>query len=396
MADYKRVGIDCRLAGAEHAGIGRYVENLITRLPETIPDNSGLAQAVTWVLFFHDPDQALKIQKTWPANTELRFAPIKHYTFKEQLLMPKIFTAAKLDLLHIPHFNIAWGYAGKIVITIHDLLWHEQRGSQVTTLKPWAYWLKYGLYLWTVSLAIKRAQKIFVPAETIKTTVSRYYPHVTAKIVVTPEGLGEKYSQTARELVKTGQLPKFKTAPADPKLKLVYTGSLYPHKNLSLVLKALKNRPDWQLTLVGVRSVFQAEITKLIEQLEIESQVNLAGYLTDLELIKLYQQSHALVQPSLSEGFGLTGIEALAAGTLVIASDIPIFHEVYKSQAYFFNPRSVSNFEIVADFVANLNQKQRQLRLTNGAAFSLDYRWSEMVKLTLSHYLSPIQTSQQL
>jgi glycosyltransferase involved in cell wall biosynthesis len=355
----------------------------------TIPDESGLSQPVTWVLFFHDQAQANTIQKTWPANTELRFAPVRHYTLREQLVMPGIFRAAQLDLLHVPHFNIAWGYKGRTVITIHDLLWHEQRGSQVTTLKPWAYWLKYGLYLWTVNLAVKTAETIFVPAQTIKRTVANYYPNVSYKIVVTPEGLGEIYAQTARSIIKTGRWPKLKKPPNQPALNLVYTGSLYPHKNLQLILTALKNHPTWHLTLVGVRSVFQTEIKHQISDLKVQDQVTLAGYLTDKELITLYQQSHALVQPSLSEGFGLTGIEAMAAGTLVLASDIAIFREVYKSAAFFFNPKSVSHFEIVANHAAELTPKLRRRQLNQGLNLSQTYRWGDMVKQTLSYFLNP-------
>lgn len=389
MANFKRIGIDCRLAGAQHAGIGRYVENLILNLPATVPDKSGLPQPITWILFFYDADQAIQIQKIWPANVELRFAPIRHYTLKEQLIMPGLFSAAKLDLLHVPHFNIAWGYSGKTVITIHDLLWHEQRGSQVTTLKPWVYWLKYWLYLWTVNLAVTKAEKIFVPAETIKETVAKYYPKVKAKIIVTPEGLSEKYAQIARDLIKTGQLPLPPKSTAKNDLKFIYTGSLYPHKNLSLVLQALKNHPNWHLTVVGVRSVFQAQLKQQIKSLDIANQVNQIGYVTDRELIALYQQSQALIQPSLSEGFGLTGIEAMAAGTLVIASDIKIFREVYGTAAVFFNPQSVSNFEIVANYVADLNPKLRRQRIETGLNLSLSYKWSEMVKKTLSSYLTP-------
>jgi glycosyltransferase involved in cell wall biosynthesis len=231
-----------------------------------------------------------------------------------------------------------------------------------------------------------------VPAKTIKDIVIKYYPQVSTKILVTPEGLGDKYAQTAREIIKTGVMPKLKKTD----LKLVYTGSLYPHKNLALVLKALKNQPQWQLTIVGVRSIFQKEIKHQIQNLEIQSQVNLIGYLTDRELISLYQQSHALVQPSLSEGFGLTGIEAMAAGTLVIASDIPIFHEVYKSQAIFFNPKSISHFEIVAEYVANLDQRRRQKRLEQSLNLSLTYKWSEMVKITLGQFLAMAQDRYQL
>jgi glycosyltransferase involved in cell wall biosynthesis len=380
-----RIGIDCRLAGWQHAGIGRYVENLITRLPTEIINRDGEAQPVTWVLFFHDEQQAKEIKKTWSENVELKFVPVRHYTLKEQLILPKLFAAEKLDLLHVPHFNIPWFYRGKIVVTIHDLLWHEQRGNHVTTLNPLLYWLKYWFYLLTVQFAVTKAEKIFVPAQTILETVKRYYPSVAAKIVVTVEGVGSSYLKTAQTLSE-GRLPNHKTTKSSPTLKLVYTGSLYPHKNVSLVLQALQQHPEWHLTLVGARTVFQDKINRRISELNITSQVTLAGYLTDQELIDLYQASDALVQPSFSEGFGLTGVEAMATGTIVLASDIPIFHEIYQSVALFFNPHSVAHFGVVAQYLTQMTSKAREQRRRAGLTLAQTYRWPTLAKQTVAEY----------
>jgi glycosyltransferase involved in cell wall biosynthesis len=374
------------LAGWKHAGIGRYVENLILELPK-LSETIAPGRDLTWVLFFHDAAQAAEIGESWPENVELVFAPVRHYTLMEQWHMPQIFAHQKLDLLHVPHFNIPWLYFGKICITIHDLLWHEQRGSHVTTLKPWVYWLKYGLYLATVWFALMRAKIIFVPAETIKQTVLRYYPSVSEKIVVTPEGLGKTYVETAAAL-RQKNLELRTAADKKQQLRLVYTGSLYPHKNVSLILKALTHRPAWHLTIVGSRSNFQDQIKQQVTELGIETQVRFAGFLPDDELIKLYQASDALVQPSLSEGFGLTGVEALAAGTVLLASDIPIFREVYGDAAIFFNPESVSHFLLAADQLAAQTQGERRALLQRGLTQIKHYDWAAMALITGQQYFA--------
>lgn len=385
-----RIGIDCRLAGWQHAGIGRYTENLILRLPSLAAQLESTAD-IHWVLFFHDGAQAEAIQAEWPANVELRFVPVRHYSLQEQWVMTRAFMAANLDLLHVPHFNIPWAYMGKLVVTIHDLLWHEQRGSQVTTLKPWVYWIKYWFYLITVYLAVTKAKAILVPAETIKTTVAKYYPQALSKIVVTKEGLDDTYRKLSRQLIQNG-LPPAISQSSQPPLKLVYTGSLYPHKNVQVILQALAREPQWHLTIVGARSVFRDQLETQIRQLKIESQVTLAGYVNDVDLIKLYQTSHALVQPSLSEGFGLTGIEAMASGTLVLASDIPIFKEIYQTAAIYFNPQSVSNFVIAAQYVQTLSPAKRRDRLKTALELVQNYDWKVMAQETWNTYLS-VQTA---
>ncbi|MDQ3008145.1 MAG: glycosyltransferase family 4 protein [bacterium] len=359
-----RIGIDCRLSGKKHAGIGRYIENLITRLPTLRPD-------IEWVFFFYDSQQsqALGPVNVLP-NVRCVYAPVSHYTLQEQLKMPGIFRRAKLDLLHVPHFNIPFFYSGKILVTIHDLLWHEQQGSQVTTLPTWQYRLKYAAYRWLVSKAISRAEKIVVPAETIKNTIEHYYPHSSKKILVTKEGIGNAFTH-----VKS---PKTKR-----QTQLLYVGSLYPHKNISVVLDALPLLPEYSLKIVGARNVFVEQVKKSVKEKQLQSQVEFVGYVPDEKLVALLQKSFALVQPSLSEGFGLTGVEAFATGTTVVASDIPIFREIYQQAATYFDPAVPAAFARAI----RLLEKENYSHLTQIAlAQAKKYSWDSMAKETAASY----------
>lgn len=357
----KRIGIDCRLAGEEHAGIGRYTQNLVRRLVKN--------KNIEWVLFFFDKKQADEIIEKKSDNVEIVLLPIKHYSLKEQLVLPTAFKKTNLDLLHVPHFNIPIFYSGKIVTTIHDLLWHEQRGSHVTTLPAWKYWLKYSAYKTTVEKAVNKSLKIFVPSQTVADTIAKYYPKGKNKTVVTYEGVEEEFLKT-------------KPNKKNIKKQLVYTGSLYPHKNIEVVFKALKKLPKFSLKLVGSRNIFQKETMKLTKKHEVEKQVNFLGRLSDKELIKLYQESYALVFPSLSEGFGLPGLEAMAVDLPVIASDIPIFREVYGEAAAYFDPTNPAE---LVEKVLILEPSRKPLAET-GKKLIKKYSWDEMVKTTMANY----------
>jgi glycosyltransferase involved in cell wall biosynthesis len=59
------------------------------------------------------------------------------------------------------------------------------------------------------------------------------------------------------------------------------------------------------------------------------------GFVPAEELAGLYRSAHALVLPSLYEGFGLPVLEAMVAGTPVVASDIPSLREVAGQAALF-------------------------------------------------------------
>ncbi|MBP7740809.1 glycosyltransferase family 4 protein [Candidatus Woesebacteria bacterium] len=371
-----KIGIDCRLAGTQHAGIGRYIESLLTNL---IKINSN----INWVLFFHDENQAKTVLKKYFDNQKIQgelrskrgypgikivITPISHYSIEEQLKLPKIFKAEKLDLLHVPHFNIPIFYSGKLVVTIHDLLWHEYKGGTATTLSPLKYFLKYIFYKVIVKFAVNKAKKIIVPAETIKQTVIKFYPETKEKIVVTKEGadIWDKEITTTKKLKKT----------------LLYVGSLYPHKNIKIVLRALTELETYKLLIVGSRNIFRENIESFIKFKEIEDKVTFLGYLSDEKLAKLYSRVTALVQPSLSEGFGLTGLEAMSLKTPILASNIPIFNEIYQDVAYYFSPYSETSFISAVHELENDDKK----RLDEGVKLAKSYSWTKMAKNTLEVY----------
>lgn len=368
-----RVGIDCRLAGRKHAGIGRYIEQLVRELLKQ-------KSALQYVLFFDNVEQAHEVLTGVenPSSEIVITHTARHYSIAEQLRLPQHFRAHHLDLLHVPHFNIPLLYSGKTVVTIHDLLWHEYRGAHVTTLPAWKYWPKYLMYRQVVRAAVQKAQRIFVPTQTVAGQVKKYYPTQQEKIFVTSEGVEERF---------------FAPLPApdfSPKRQLVYLGSLYPHKNVRVVVDALANLPGYTLLLVSARSIFQEQMMQYIKEKALTERVKFLGYLSDSEVITLLQESTALVQPSLSEGFGLTGLEAMAAGVPVIASEIAVFQEVCREHATYFQPNSPESFVTAVRVV---EQNNRFVVGKSSQSFAREYTWSSMAKCIQQHYYEVLQDS---
>ena len=373
-----RIGFDARLAGRKHAGIGRYSENLILKLIELAAKNNQVK--VKFVIFFFDTEQAKEVLGQFfnHPNVEVVITNIKHYGLQEQLVLPKFYKKAQLDLLYVPHWNVPIFYRGKLIVTIHDLLWHEQKGTQATTLKAWQYFVKYLIYKYVSKQAVKKAKVIFVPTETIKKTVIHYYPFAKNKIIVSKEGIASKY-QNALNHQPTLQ-PRIKK-------QLIYTGSLYPHKNIAVVIKSLKKLPKYQLLIASSRSIFQDQIQTLVAHYKVKKQVIFLGFVPDEKLITLYQQSMALVQPSLSEGFGLTGIEAMASQIPVLASDIEVFREIYQDAAFFFDPNSSASF---IKALENLESANRKEVIKRGVQVASQYSFDRMAKDIWSQFLKQL------
>ena len=362
-----RIGIDARLGGASHAGIGRYVEELLRQL-------LSMRTPHQWVIFVSQEHQFEWLKPS--QRIKIVVAPIRHYTIVEQLVMPAVFLKENLDLLHVPHFNIPLLYPKKYVVTIHDLLWHERKDARATTLSPFLHAIKYGAYRYTAETAIRRAAAVCVPTEHVKQSVARFTD--ASKIFVTKEGVAQVYT-SYKEKASSTTKEKF----AFP--YVVYVGSLYPHKNVSCVLRALEQMKTLHAVIISGRSVFYDAFEAEVTSRGLSERVHLMGYLPDEHVVELEASSLALIPPSFSEGFGLSGLESMGVGTPVVASDIPVFHEVYQDGALFFDPYRPE--DLVKKLLELQNKKGlRQQLIKNGKQVVAQYSWKTMAEQTLHMY----------
>lgn len=371
-----KIGIDIRLWGTQHAGIGRYTEELVRNLQEI--DNAN-----NYVLFCRRRDiSSIPVKTNWQKVV----ADIPHYTLREQVLLPGIFKKEKLDLLHIPHFNVPIGYNGRFVVTIHDILWHQTKGLNVTTLPAPLYLIKHLGYRAVVKNAVSRAIKIIVPSKTVGEDLRKQFNLPKDKLVVTYEGVGIK--------LKTQKL-KVKATTKNSKVQetsyLLYVGSLYPHKNVESVVRALKKiKSPPKFVVVCGRSVFWEKFKKFVEKENAGDFVKLVGYVSDEELGALYKNARAFVFPTLSEGFGLPGLEAMAAGTPVVCSDIPVLREIYGDAALYFDAKSAQD---IADKIKQVltNKKLIKGLISKGKLRVKNYSWRKMTEETVGVYIELFQ-----
>lgn len=371
------IGIDARLFGLQHTGIGRYVMELVSWIIK-------LDQKTKFTIFT-TTDQTKHIPRA--KNVNIIPVDIRHYTLQEQIQLPKIFHQQSLDLIHIPHFNAPLFLRIPFVVTIHDLLWHEVMGYQVTTLNPLVYTAKYLGYRLVVKNAINKSQKIITPSKWVKNKILDRFSVDAEKITVANEGINKNFT---RKKTDSNLSPSLKRSTAIEKPFLVYTGSLYPHKNIKTLIKALKivnkqSSKQVSLAIVSARSIFTHKTRQLAYKHDQEHHVKFLGFLSDIKLSQLYQHALALVQPSTSEGFGLTGLEAMAVGVPVISSHAAALPEIYEEAALYFNPKSSK------DLSQKINQLLNDKNLQNslGAAGKKQvkkYSWRKMAQEILEIY----------
>ena len=174
-------------------------------------------------------------------------------------------------------------------------------------------------------------------------------------------------------------------------LYYIYVGNAYPHKNLKRLIEAMvslnkKVKENIELYIVSSRNVFIERLEKLIKELNVENYIKLLGFVPDDKLKILYKKSLGFIFPSISEGFGLPGLEAMNAQTLVACSDIPVFKEIYKDVPIYFNPFDVNSISDAMKLVLDMDAEAREKRIEKGLALAKTYSWSKMAKETFKLY----------
>ncbi len=362
-----KILLDARLYGLENAGLGRYITNLVSGLSATDKKNS-------YVILLR---RKYFDRLDFPANWKKVLADYRHYGFREQIFLPFLILREKPDLVHFPHFNIPILYKGRFVVTIHDTLMHQQKGLDATTLPAPLYFLKRLAYHFVFKNAVTRAQFIIVPSIAVKDDLIDKYKIDRKRLGVTYEGVDKKITGRHRPKV---QKPYF-----------VYVGNAYPHKNLDRLIEAtiqLNKNYNHKITLAigSARTIFTQRLESLIRKHKATNCVQLLGFVKDDELGALFKESTGFVFPSLSEGFGLPGLEAMQAQTLVLASNIPVFKEVYGDHVLYFNPRETTSIARVMQDALELSLNERHKLIESGQKFVKRYSWAKMAQQTLSIY----------
>src|SRR3989344_1426451 len=378
---FLRIGIDARFVGPEGTGLGKYTEKLILNLAKLDKKNE-------YSIFLRSENWSfLKL----PNNFKKVLADIKWYSTEEQLKLSGIFSKEKLNLLHVPHFNVPILYKGKFVVTIHDLIHHQFSEQSASTKNFLMFKIKRTAYKTIIYSAVRRAAKIIVPSNFVKKQVISAFKINPEKIIVTHEAAEEEYfGQLKNSKLKTQNLLK--------KLKIntpyiIYGGNAYPHKNLERLLDAFKiliNHHSTRVTnlvIVCPRDVFSERLNAEIAKRDLESQVALCGYLESKDLKLLFDYAKAYVFPSLSEGFGIPGLNAMAANIPVVCSDIPTLQEIYQDAALYFDP---GNSGDIADKIKKIleDQKTRAILVKKGMGQVGKYSWQKMARETLDVYES--------
>jgi glycosyltransferase involved in cell wall biosynthesis len=366
-----RIGFDFRMGGSINAGIGRYSFELLKNMIEQKSRDQ-------FVVFYHEQNhnpEDIKILKKLGA--ELISTNIRHYSLSEQLLLPKILNKANLDLMHFPNFNVPLLYRKPYVVTIHDMVHHKISGHKKSRI-----W-KFYAYQYIIKKAAERAQVVFTVTEAAKDEIVKYLEISPDMIVVTYEAPAEQNNLTA-------EVEKVKEKFLLSRPYFLFVGTLERKKNIPTLTKAFdifltKYKFDMDLVIAGKIDEHYPDVKDQALDINHSNRLVFTGFIEEADQVALYRGAYAFITASLHEGFGLPGLEAMKHGLPVLASNTPVFNEVYDNGAIYFDPLDPEDIAEHMRLIAGDQQFHAQMQEKSSARVVL-FDWTKTAEQTLEVY----------
>ena len=195
------------------------------------------------------------------------------------------------------------------------------------------------------------------------------------------EGPSHSKSESNQGTIDTGLDAARAFTARDSDHLLLYVGSLFNRRHLPELIdgfgRLARRRPEAHLEIVGDdRTNPPIDFTQLVAQAGAGDRIRIRSYVSEEELASLYARARGFVFLSEYEGFGLTPLEALAAGVPIVVLDTPVAREIYgDAAAYVARPDA----ELIAGALDRVlfDESERVRILSKATAVLSQYSWRD-------------------
>jgi glycosyltransferase involved in cell wall biosynthesis len=308
------IAVDARELCGRSAGVGRYLSELLAEWAAL-----DRARRHTWTLLAHETPRA---PAALPARQQV--IPGAGGTAWEQWHLARALAALKPDVLFAPGYTAPVTTSCPIVLTVHDVSfcahpeWFSAREG----------WRRRTLTRWSA----RRAARVITDSRFSAGEIVRHLGVPDARVLMIPLGMR----------TGAGERPV-----GDREPLVLYVGSMFERRNVDLLISAFVSHvvravPGARLELIGENRLRDRErLERALAGLPQEARDRIAvrPYLDETALRGLYRRASVFAFPSEYEGFGLTPLEALAAGVPPVVLDTPVAREVYDDAARYVQGR---------------------------------------------------------
>jgi glycosyltransferase involved in cell wall biosynthesis len=350
-----RVAVDARALWAHPTGVGRYLEGLLSAWLDETPEDS-------FVLL---SPRAIRVPEPLKGRVEAKTTAGRvPGTVWLQSLAPFLAARTGSDAFFGPLGILPLRSALPTVVTVHDL---------TPVLFPEWHHLKNRVGYSLLGPTVRRATRVIAVSEATRSDLQRLYPQTGPRCVVVHNGV------TPPRPAETG-------ATELDRPYVLYLGTLEPRKNLPRLVEAMESlwdrRPDFpDLVLAGGSGWGLRGFTARLQTSRYARRIHRLGWVPEERARALLLGARLLAYPSLYEGFGLPPLEAMAAGTVVVASRSSSLPEVLGDAALLPDPEDAKAIATALE-KANDDEEWRAFARGRGLARARELSWTCAARAT--------------
>lgn len=328
------VGIDIRLIGKQRTGDEVVFFQLVRALIRR--QDAGIRYELFTDESNGDRIAALRLQLEALGRSDIEIISLaaKNRFSWNGIVLPWRLFQSPVDIFHTQYILPLWlPRSMKVVTHIHDISFRVH--------PEWVGWKDRFFLALFIPRTIHRSDRIIVPSRFTQEEIVTHYGVARNRISVIENAAAEEWflptpMEELEQVTRAYGLVSGRY--------LIASGTMQPRKNIPFLIKAFQeaNRShSLGLKLVLTGNPVGRNVDTRATQSGDETLVY-TGYVSDADLRALVAGAAGYLFPSLYEGFGIPIEEALAKGTPVLASDIPVFHEVGGDRITYFDPRKLA------------------------------------------------------
>lgn len=303
----------------------------------------------------------------------------------------------RFDLFHIVDHSYAHLVSSlaprPTVVACHDLevfrcLLEPERAQRSVLWQAVARHILHGL---------RQATRVICGSRTIRDEILVHGLIPPERVAVVPYGVHPACSSVSDPHADCAAAQLLGPVSSDT-IEILHVGSTIARKRIDVLLQvfAALRRKFPHARLVRVGGPFTPEQRALIAQLDVSASVVVLPFLTPPVLAAVYRRAAVLLLTSAREGFGLPMIEAMACGTPVIASDLPVLREVGGKAATYCPVADISTWSATVTQCLHERQDHPEGWAGHQAAAiaqAAPYRWTVSAHALVSVYHELLKTT---
>ena len=359
-----KIAIDARELRDKPTGVGRFLAEILAAW-KSIPE----AQAQEFILLAPD-GVAPRAGILW-----------------EQIVLPRLVRKARADVLFSPAYSGPLFSPVPLVVAIHDVSFAAH--------PEWFTWREGARRRTTVQLAARAATRVVTISQFSKREIVAHLGIDGSKVVVAYPGVADLNGppRLANDVPHAARTDDFSDAARTLRVRdtssqtVLFVGSIFNRRHVPELIEGFarlaRDRGDARLQIVGDnRTSPPIDVSDAIRATGLTDRIQLRSYVTDQELQALYAGASTFAFLSEYEGFGLTPLEAMAAGLPVLLLDTPVAREICGEAAiYVERPDPALIEDALATLLFDSGERRRLVDAADRVLAK--YSWTECARQVL-------------